>query len=132
VEARLLLPRRLLVAWWELVWRRLPIGGGAKEARPLRGCEEARHPQVDELSPPFVAVAASTCGRLEDGLVLAAASSIDVLRGCCRLGGAHGGGGGADARVLGPEDFVAAAGEAKWHAFELVRRISEVEAETAR
>jgi hypothetical protein len=59
-------------------------------------------------------------------------SSIDVLRGCCRLGGAHGGGGGAGARVLGPEDFVVAAGEAKWHAFELVRRLSEVEAEAAR
>jgi hypothetical protein len=66
---------------------------------------------VDELSPPSVAVTASTCGRLGDGLVLAAASSIVVLRGWCRLGGARGGA--ASARVLDMEDFVTADDEAE-------------------
>jgi hypothetical protein len=34
--------------------------------------------------------------------------------------------------VLGPEDFIADDDEAEWRAFELVRRLSEVEAEAAR
>jgi hypothetical protein len=71
VEARQLLPRRLLVASRELVQRRLlvaprelvrrrlPIRGGAQEAHPVRGCEEARRPGMDEPRPPSTAVAST-------------------------------------------------------------------------
>jgi hypothetical protein len=58
-----------------------PFGGGSEEAHPIRGCEEARRLEVDELRPPSAAVAASICGRRGGALVLAAASSVAVLLG---------------------------------------------------
>jgi hypothetical protein len=86
---------------------------------------------LDELRPASADVAASTYGRLGHGLVLAAASSVAVLRGRRRLGGTRGG---AVAGATGPrpEGFHRDDNEAERRTFELARHLSKVEDEAAR
>jgi hypothetical protein len=143
VEGRVVLPPRLVVrwrlviAWREFVRRQIPVEGGACRPHPLRGCEEARRPQVDGLGqrpppsllPPAGSWAISSSSRRQarspsfeddvdwEGLEAELEAETEPA---------------PKQRVLGPEDFIIDDDEAERRAFELVHRLSRVKAEAAR